>query len=217
MILPPVSVELVSDDEIEIPERVAPSTRIGALLAAQYDHRPSPPNLDMSLHISATPPLAPALTPDMPEPWHDEEPRVSNVDLTAAETESVKEEDESFTIPVLQAYEPITRLESRTPEPSLGSPLRPVANRTGFLHGYSSRINNYGRIYDVLRELPVKTFGVLAEQVVACEEELFVKEATYGSRAGIKAGSERGRLLAALWARWMVTNRYGGHTTRISS
>lgn len=207
MELPPASVELISDDEIQIPENVAPSTRIGAILAAQSnDRQATPPETRMDM--SMTPPLAPEMTDDTQGYQHRAEPETPNVSGTARGNRPVKEEDRS-TPPILDpgTYLPITRLESRSPEPLLGSPVRAVANRTGVLHGYSSRVNNLGQIYDVLHTLPVKNFGAVAEQVFACEEELFAQEATYGSRAGVKVGSERGRLLSAIWARWMVTER----------
>ncbi|KAJ1306868.1 hypothetical protein OPQ81_007853 [Rhizoctonia solani] len=203
MVLPPASVELVSDDDEapDVPQVVAPSTRIGAMLAsrAEFERGQRPPELQ-------------------PEPEHDEysfpirevsdehEPeRPSPLILT--DTPLVKHERNSpiERTPPME-LEPIARHESHTPERALSSPVN-AEPRTGLLHPYSSRVNNQGRIYDILRELPTKDFGILTEQVLAAEEELFAKETTWASRAGVQVETERGRLMCALWARWMVTNR----------
>ncbi|KEP54798.1 hypothetical protein V565_012690 [Rhizoctonia solani 123E] len=216
MVLPPVSVELVSDDEEvqDVPQVVAPSTRIGAMLAsrAEFKRGQAPPEVHPQLEIDE--PAFPA--PNIPDaPPVEVEPRPNLVvDRPAtspllSDVPPLKNERNSpprERTPPME-LEPIARHESQTPEPGPSSPIRNAEPRTGLLSPYSSRVNNQGRVYDVLRELPTKDFGIVAEQVLAAEEELFAKEATWASRAGVQVETERGRLMCALWARWMVSNR----------
>ncbi|CAE6466039.1 unnamed protein product, partial [Rhizoctonia solani] len=206
-------VELVSDDEEvpDVPQVIAPSTRIGAMLASRAEFERGQHQPEHQLYPDDEPSFP---IPEMPDatdttqsrPKHAPKKRSLSPILTDAP--QVKNERNSPVehTPPMQ-LEPIARRESQTPEPALTPPIRNAEPRTGFLHPYSSRVNNQGRIYDILREMPTKDFGILAEQVLAAEEELFAKEATWASRAGVQVETERGRLMCALWARWMVTNR----------
>ncbi|CAE6356312.1 unnamed protein product [Rhizoctonia solani] len=211
IVLPPVSFELVSDDNeaIQVPQEIAPSTRIGDMLAnrAEFERGNHPPDLQPQLDDNE--PLS--LPPEIPgiltrtdvevEQRETPSPSLGEAPLVKGEGNSVIEETPALDL------EPIVRVQSHTPEPTLYSPIRNAEPGGIFLPPYSSRVNNQGRIYDVLRELPTKDFGILAEQVLAAEEELFAKEATSASQAGVQVETERGRLMCALWARWMVTNR----------
>ncbi|CAE6478833.1 unnamed protein product [Rhizoctonia solani] len=210
MILPPVSFELVSDDEEapDVPRVDAPSTRIGAMLAsrAEFERGQPPPDSQPQPDNDEPPPLNPGAAPGAeaePEYAHE---RPSSLGLADPPPAKYERSSPIESTPPME-LEPIARLQSHTPEPALSSPIRNAESRTGFLHPYSSRVNNQGRIYDILREMPTKDFGILAEQVLAAEEELFAKEATSAFRAGVQVETERGRLMCALWARWMVTNR----------
>ncbi|ELU43553.1 hypothetical protein AG1IA_02414 [Rhizoctonia solani AG-1 IA] len=212
IVLPPVSFELVSDDNeaIQVPQEIAPSTRIGDMLAnrAEFERGNHPPDLQPQLDDNE--PLS--LPPEIPgiltrtdvevEQRETPSPSLGEAPLVKGEGNSVIEETPALDL------EPIVRVQSHTPEPTLYSPIRNAEPGGIFLPPYSSRVNNQGRIYDVLRELPTKDFGILAEQVLAAEEELFAKEATSASQAGVQVETERGRLMCALWARWMVTNRW---------
>lgn len=212
MVLPPVSVVLVSDDEDtrDAPQVVAPSTRIGDMLAdrAEYERGQQPPEPqpqpDNNGPLFSTPEEPGAARTTKPGPEHARDRRSLSIltDVPPVKGERSSPSDHTPSIPL----EPIIRRESQTPEPALLSPINAEA-RAGFLHPYSSRVNNQGRVYDVLRELPTKDFGILTEQVLATEEELFAKGSTSASRAGVQAETERGRLMCALWARWMATNR----------
>ncbi|GAB1518212.1 hypothetical protein RhiTH_001271 [Rhizoctonia solani] len=212
IVLPPVSFELVSDDNeaIEVPQEIAPSTRIGDMLAnrAEFERGNPPPNLQPQLEDNeppSPPPEIPGIltrTDVEVEQRETPSPSLGEAPLVKGEGNSVIEETPALDL------EPIARVQSHTPEPTLYSPIRNAEPGGIFLPPYSSRVNNQGRIYDVLRELPTKDFGILAEQVLAAEEELFAKEATSASQAGVQVETERGRLMCALWARWMVTNRW---------
>ncbi|KAF8738969.1 hypothetical protein RHS02_05239, partial [Rhizoctonia solani] len=212
IVLPPVSFELVSDDNeaIEVPQEIAPSTRIGDMLAnrAEFERGNPPPDLQSQLDDNE-PLVPPPEIPGIPtrtdvevEQRETPSPSLGEAPLVKGEGNSVIEETPALDL------EPIARVQSHTPEPTLYSPIRNAEPGGIFLPPYSSRVNNQGRIYDVLRELPTKDFGILAEQVLAAEEELFAKEATSASQAGVQVETERGRLMCALWARWMVTNRW---------
>ncbi|CUA78095.1 hypothetical protein RSOLAG22IIIB_02711 [Rhizoctonia solani] len=215
MVLPPVSVEIVSDDDEapDIPQVVAPSTRINDMLSSRAEFKrgqalpevpPGPENEGLLYPDSNTPDPVPPPEPRL-EPPVDQPTRP----LSVSDAPPVKHErnhSPRASTPHIE-LEPIARHESQTPEPAVDSPTRNAEPRTGVLPSYSSRVNNRGRIYDVLRELPTKDFGILVEQVLAAEEELFAQEVTWASRAGVEVETERGRLMCALWARWMVTNR----------
>ncbi|CAE6426281.1 unnamed protein product [Rhizoctonia solani] len=211
LVLPPVNFELVSDDDeaIDVPQVVAPSTRIGAMLAsrAEFERGHPLPGLqlqpDNDEHFFPAPEIfnvPPGADPEL-EQRSTFSQSISEAALVKGERSSIVEETPPLDL------EPIARVQSHTPEPALSSPIRSVEPEGIILLPYSSRVNNQGRIYDVLRELPTKDFGILAEQVLAAEEELFAKEATWASRAGVEVETERGRIMCALWARWMVTNR----------
>ncbi|CAE6474827.1 unnamed protein product [Rhizoctonia solani] len=213
MILPPASVELVSDDEEvpDVPQVIAPSTRIGAMLASRAEFERGQHQPEHQLYPDDEPSFP---IPEMPD-WTDttqsrpkRAPKKRSLSPILTDAPPVKNERNSPVerTPPMQ-LEPIARRESQTPEPALTPPIRNAEPRTGFLHPYSSRVNNQGRIYDVLREIPTKDFGILSEQVLAAEEELFAKEATWASEAGVQVETERGRLMCALWARWITTNR----------
>ncbi|KAF8757957.1 hypothetical protein RHS01_03224 [Rhizoctonia solani] len=165
---------------------------------------PDLPQLDDNEPLSPPPEIPGILTRTDVEVEQRETPSPSlgEAPLVKGEGNSVIEETPALDL------EPIVRVQSHTPEPTLYSPIRNAEPGGIFLPPYSSRVNNQGRIYDVLRELPTKDFGILAEQVLAAEEELFAKEATSASQAGVQVETERGRLMCALWARWMVTNRW---------
>jgi hypothetical protein len=206
-----VNFEVVSDDDevIDVPQKAAPSTIIGDKLAnrAEFERGNPPPSLRPQLgndeSFFSAPEIPDFLPSANPGPGQRSplSPSVSEAPLVKGERSSVIDETPPLHL------EPISRLESHTPEPALSSPIRNAEPEGIFVPPYSSRINNQGRIYDILRELPMKDFGILAEQVLAAEEELFAKEATWASRAGVEVETERGRLMCALWARWMVTNR----------
>ncbi|KAG8731626.1 hypothetical protein FRC12_019648, partial [Ceratobasidium sp. 428] len=207
LILPPEAIELSDeeDEEVVVTQTVAPSTRIGALLAASDEGTIQQVNMEASGSGEAT-----EAVPSTP-------PRVSN---------PVKEEedyDENWQTNNMNLL-PISRAHSHSPTPALDSPVRqrrgydpssPTSpthpNRftpapESFTGIYSSRIRNERRIYDVLRELPMR-YGVLNGQIVANEEEMFAEDYVFEERGDHGIISEEARLMGALWSRWVVTEK----------
>ncbi|KAF8605972.1 hypothetical protein BDV93DRAFT_543148 [Ceratobasidium sp. AG-I] len=231
MLLPPEAIELSDDEEEAQVPKEARSTQIGVLLAIQEGHdSPTPePELERPF-TSTTPPLiTDAFQPDT-NTNNLAEPRAATPPLIMPNV--IKQEEDLN----LQDYPlvllPIARGRSHSPTPvpldspvrrrrgySMGShrrssptrpdvsPTRSAVLRDGMLGPYSSRINNERQVYDVLRDLPTREFGVLAEQVVASEEELFAYDFAADWRASDQDSFDRARLLASLWSRWVTQGR----------
>lgn len=232
MLLPPEAIELSDDEDVQI-SRLAPSTRIGLLLATQEEERNSTtPELEPERqYTSTTPPLITDVFQQDTETNNLAEPRVAT--LPPLILDIVKQEEDLNIQDHPLVLLPIARGRSHSPTPvpldspvrrrrgySMGShmrssptrpdvsPTRSAALRDGMLGSYSSRMNNEGRIYDVLRDLPTRDFGVLAEQVVASEEELFAYDFAANWRASDQDSFDQARLLASLWSRWVTQGRY---------
>ncbi|KAG9128251.1 hypothetical protein FRC07_002210 [Ceratobasidium sp. 392] len=208
LILPPEAIEL-SDDEEEAPvtQAIAPSTRIGALLAASTEDTIQQVHVEASTSAEAI-----GTMPSTP-------PRVLN--QIKEEEEEQNENWQTNNIDLL----PISRARSHSPTPALDSPVRrrrdhdpssPTSptrpNRStpapeAFAGGYSSRTHNKSRIYDVLRQLPMN-YGVLTGQIIANEEEMFAEDYVLEGHEGFTTVSEEARLMGALWSRWVAVEKY---------
>lgn len=230
MVLPPEAIELSDDEDIQIP-RVAPSTRIGVLLATQEERDSPTPEPDRPF-TSTPPPLDADVFRQGTETNNLAEARAVTPppiipDIVKQEEDLVVEGNSLVLLPIARG-----RSHSPTPVPldspvrrrrgySMGSmshrrssptrpdasPTRSAALRDGLLGPYSSRINNEGRIYDVLRDFPTRELGVLAEQVVASEEELFAYDFAVEWRVSDQDSFDQARLLASLWGRWVTQGR----------
>ncbi|KAG8748361.1 hypothetical protein FRC10_005908 [Ceratobasidium sp. 414] len=209
VILPPEAIELSDDEEEEAPvtQTVAPSTRIGALLAASDENMIQQVSMEgLGFGVAGTIPSTP--------------PR--------AILNPVKEEDEECNenwptdgMVLL----PINRGRSHSPTPALDSPVRqrrdhgpssptspaqpnrPTPAPEPFVGIYSSRVRNKPRIYDVLRHLPMH-YGVLNGQIIANEEEMFAQDYISDEPDDYETFAEEVLLMGALWSRWMTTEKY---------
>ncbi|QRV88953.1 hypothetical protein RhiJN_16971 [Ceratobasidium sp. AG-Ba] len=197
--LPPEVIEVSDDEDVSITHTIAPSTRIGALLSAQNEGMVQV-KLEDTGFMPSTPPRA-------------------ERNLVKQEPPEPNENWSANTMSLL----PISRDRSHSPTPALDSPVRPRRDRQPgssalpqpreptpaadpFPNGYSSRIHNRPRIYDILRNLPMH-HGVLTSQVIANEEEMFAEDHIIEGPNSTEISYEETRLMGALWTRWMVVEK----------
>ncbi|QRV74179.1 hypothetical protein RhiJN_02193 [Ceratobasidium sp. AG-Ba] len=197
--LPPEVIEVSDDEDVSITHTIAPSTRIGALLSAQNEGMVQV-KLEDTGFMPSTPPRAERNLVKQEEPEPNENWSANTMSLL-----------------------PISRDRSHSPTPALDSPVRPRRDRQPgssallqpreptpaadpFPNGYSSRIHNRSRIYDILRSLPMH-HGVLASQVIANEEEMFAEDHVIEGPNSTEISYEETRLMGALWTRWMVVEK----------